>query len=215
MRDVMLKHKHSHVWNALKHSQRLWRRLWLARVELRSQRTPLPGSTCCLRTLPKSSRYWLMVSVQSTGAYRPSALLVNTAGSSGVFEPRKLCMYSFSRFQQSPGITQAQYSTCGHTNTITAPYHASLMVRSHQTRMKRYARMIYMLSQCKDAIDNPAALFTRMRRRELSAWGDWRASWKIWTLADIRGALTNQELALAVTWLRAEAENPKQQWRTV
>ncbi len=27
-------------------------------------------------------------------------------------------------------------------------------------------------------------------------------------------ALTNQELALAVTPLRAEAENPKQQWRT-
>ncbi len=26
--------------------------------------------------------------------------------------------------------------------------------------------MIYMLSQCKDAIDNPAALFARMRRRE-------------------------------------------------
>ncbi len=36
---------------------------------------------------------------------------------------------------------------------------ASLKVRSHQTRMKRYARMIYMLSQCKDTIDNPAALF--------------------------------------------------------
>ncbi len=33
-------------------------------------------------------------------------------------------------------------------------------VRSHQTRM------IYMLSQCKDAKDNPAALFARMRRRE-------------------------------------------------
>ncbi len=28
---------------------------------------------------------------------------------------------------------------------------------SHQTRMKRYAQMIYMLSQCKDTIDNPAA----------------------------------------------------------
>ncbi len=84
----------------------------------------------------------------------------------------------------------------------------------NQTRMKRYARMIYMLSQCKDAIDNPAALFTRMRRRDLSVWGAIRASWKIWTLADIRAALTNQELALAVTSLRAEAENPKQQWRT-
>ncbi len=33
-------------------------------------------------------------------------------------------------------------------------------VRSHQTRT------IYMLSQCKDAKDNPAALFARMRRRE-------------------------------------------------
>ncbi len=29
-----------------------------------------------------------------------------------------------------------------------------------------------------------------------------------------RAALTNQELALAVTSLQAEAENPKQQWRT-
>ncbi len=28
--------------------------------------------------------------------------------------------------------------------------------------MKRYAQIIYMLSQCKDAIDNPAALFARM-----------------------------------------------------
>ncbi len=38
-------------------------------------------------------------------------------------------------------------------------------------RMKRYARKIDMLSQCKDAIDNPAALFARMARitrRELS-----------------------------------------------
>ncbi len=70
-----------------------------------------------------------------------------------------------------------------------------------------------MLTQCKDAIDNPAALFARMRRRELSVWRAIRAnntSWKIWTLADIRAASTNQELALAVTSLRAEAENPKQ-----
>ncbi len=37
--------------------------------------------------------------------------------------------------------------------------------------MKRYARMIYMLSQCKDAINNPAALFVQMRRRKLSVWG--------------------------------------------
>ncbi len=38
-----------------------------------------------------------------------------------------------------------------------------LKVRSHQMRMKRYAQMIYMLSQCKDAIDNPAALFQGSR----------------------------------------------------
>ncbi len=105
---------------------------------------------------------------------------------------------------------------------------ASLKVRSHQMWMKRYARMIYMLSQCKDAIDNPAALFAQMRRREWREWCEWRelrsrivlsvcanrASWKIWSLADIRTTLTNQELAQAVTWLWAEAENPKQQWRT-
>ncbi len=69
--------------------------------------------------------------------------------------------------------------------------------------------LIYMLSQCKDALDNPAALFARMARitrRELSVR-------KIWILADIRVALTNQELALAVTSLSVEAENPKQQWR--
>ncbi len=84
---------------------------------------------------------------------------------------------------------------------------------SHQTRMKRYVQMIYMLSQCKDAIDNPAALFARMRRVSRAIRTN-RASWKIWTLSDIRAAITNQELALAVTSLRAEAENPKQQWRT-
>ncbi len=39
-----------------------------------------------------------------------------------------------------------------------------LKVRSHQTRMKRYTQIIYMLSQCKDAIDNPAAISARMRR---------------------------------------------------
>ncbi len=45
-------------------------------------------------------------------------------------------------------------------------------MRSHQTRMKRYAQIIYMLSQCKDAIDNTAALFARMRRHE---WHELRA----------------------------------------
>ncbi len=43
-------------------------------------------------------------------------------------------------------------------------------------------------------------------RRDSLEWGGAndaiRASWKIWTLADIRAALTNQELALVVTWLR-------------
>ncbi len=55
--------------------------------------------------------------------------------------------------------------------------------------------MIYMLRQCKDAIDNPAALSVWITRRELSVWGAWHA---IRILADIRAALTNQELALAV-----------------
>ncbi len=76
--------------------------------------------------------------------------------------------------------------------------------------------MIYMLSQCKDAIDNPVALFARITRSELSDWRTIhanRTSWKIWTLADILATLTNQELALAVTSLRAEAENPKPEWR--
>ncbi len=44
----------------------------------------------------------------------------------------------------------------------------ALKVRSHQTRMKSYAQMIYMLSQCKDAIDNPAARIARITWRELS-----------------------------------------------
>ncbi len=41
--------------------------------------------------------------------------------------------------------------------------------------MKRYAQMIYMLSQCKDVIDNPAALFARMRNSlSLPDWLTWR-----------------------------------------
>ncbi len=52
---------------------------------------------------------------------------------------------------------------------------ASLKVRSHQMQMKHYAQIIYMLSQCKDTIDNRAALFARMRRRE---WRELRcANW--------------------------------------
>ncbi len=34
----------------------------------------------------------------------------------------------------------------------------SLKERSHQMRMKHYAQMIYMLSQCKGEIDNPAGV---------------------------------------------------------
>ncbi len=83
--------------------------------------------------------------------------------------------------------------------------------------MTRIAQMIYMLSQCKDAIDNPAALFAyeaaRMARIERLfariAQVEKSELWRIFA-----PALTNQELALAVTSLRAEAENPKQQWRT-
>ncbi len=74
----------------------------------------------------------------------------------------------------------------------------NLMVRSHQMRMKRYLQMIYMLSQCKDAIDNPAVLMAQVEKSEF---------WLIFTL---RQPIRSSE----VTWLRAEAENPKQQWRT-
>ncbi len=47
-----------------------------------------------------------------------------------------------------------------------------LKVRSHQMRMKRYAQIIDMLSQCKDVIDNPAyggfaARFARVEKSEL------------------------------------------------
>ncbi len=56
--------------------------------------------------------------------------------------------------------------------------------------MKRYARMIYMLSQCKDTIDNPAMLFAQIER--------------LGRLTQLKNrnfgaAITNQELALAVT----------------
>lgn len=52
-----------------------------------------------------------MVSTESAGAKSPSGLAANTDGSSGTLEPRKDCMNSFMRFQQSPGTTQGQYST--------------------------------------------------------------------------------------------------------
>ncbi len=39
-------------------------------------------------------------------------------------------------------------------------------MRSHQMRMKCFTRMIYMLSQCKDAIDNPAARIERFFTRD-------------------------------------------------
>ncbi len=37
--------------------------------------------------------------------------------------------------------------------------------------MKRYARIIYMLSQCKDAIDNYAALFARITMARIECLG--------------------------------------------
>ncbi len=73
-------------------------------------------------------------------------------------------------------------------------------MRSHQTRMKRYARMIYMLSQCKDAIDNYAALFARITMARIERLGRFYAQFaQIEKNMNIRAALTNQELALAVT----------------
>ncbi len=75
-----------------------------------------------------------------------------------------------------------------------------LKVHSHQTQIKRYARMIYMLSQCKGAIDNPAALFARMR------WRIERLTRKLKNLnfGGYSCRVTNLELALAMTWNNKE-----------
>ncbi len=51
-------------------------------------------------------------------------------------------------------------------SSVIERFNRTLKVRSHQTRMKRFARMIYMLSQCKDAIDNPAARIERFFTRD-------------------------------------------------
>lgn len=61
-----------------------------------------------------------MVSMESAGAKSPSGLAAKTDGSSGTLEPRKDCMNSFMRFQQSPGTTQGQYSTFGDTHRVNA-----------------------------------------------------------------------------------------------
>ncbi len=87
---------------------------------------------------------------------------------------------------------------------------ASLKVRSHQTRMKRYVRIIYMLSQCKDTIDNPVALFAwmaRIMRRELSIWRAIHAKY-----CELKNPNFGGYSRRAVTSLRAEAENLKQIW---
>ncbi len=51
-------------------------------------------------------------------------------------------------------------------SSVIERFNRTLKVHSHQTRMKRFARMIYMLSQCKDAIDNPAARIERFFTRD-------------------------------------------------
>ncbi len=69
----------------------------------------------------------------------------------------------------SAGADQTVLHYCGHPLLDWGELPVSIVkVRSHQTRMMRIAQIIYMLSQCKDAIDNPAALFARITRRELS-----------------------------------------------
>ncbi len=88
-------------------------------MTLTTQRTLLPG-ICSLRSLLNNSRYWVIVSTQSAGAKSPSGLAANTDGSSGTLGPRKDCMNSLVRFQQSPGTTQGQYSTWGNTPRVNA-----------------------------------------------------------------------------------------------
>lgn len=105
------------------------------------QRTLLPG-TCCLRSLLNNSRYWVIVSTPSDGAKSPSGLAANTEGSSGTLGPRKDCMNSFVRFQQSPGTTQGQYSTWGKTRRVSADTvgkcHVSTLPVMHLTYLYRY-----------------------------------------------------------------------------
>ncbi len=57
--------------------------------------------------------------------------------------------------------------------------------------------MIYMLSQCKDAIDNYAALFARITMARIERLG--RLAHNSRELKKSDNQLTNQELALAVT----------------
>lgn len=82
-------------------------------LPLTTQCTLVPG-TCCLRSLLNNSRYWVIVSTPSDCAKSPSGFAANTEGSSGTLGPRKDCMNSFVRFQQSPGMTHGQYSTWGN-----------------------------------------------------------------------------------------------------
>ncbi len=76
---------------------------------------------------------------------------------------RKLKTDLTEKFSRISCTTPSSHPGMTHAPTALSE---ALKVRSYQTRMKRYARMIYMLSQCKDTIDNPAALFAWMRRRE-------------------------------------------------
>ncbi len=150
-------------------------------------------------------RAWLVRSRKWARSWRTLVLLcpsIPTGLTSGCF----CCLMSFSSSSfTSPfperWVTRPSVSPRRSRDHSWPRHYYWLKVRSHQTRI---ARTIYMLSQCKDAKSNPAALFARMRRRELS----------VLFSRDIRTALTNQELALAVTSLRAKADNPKQQWRT-
>ncbi len=65
-----------------------------------------------------------------------------------------------------------------HTHTHTHTHNQIQLSKGAFTPdvNEAFARMIYMLSQCKDAIDNPAALFARITRCELSVWRDIRES---------------------------------------
>ncbi len=64
---------------------------------------------------------------------------------------------------------------------------------------------LYLFEQClkgaftPDVNDANRANDLHVKSMQRRSCGAIRASWKIWTLADIRAALTNQELALAVT----------------
>ncbi len=125
---------------------------------------PTTSPTCQQRPnrrLPTWSRWpWETQIIINTSFHKHSSLWL------------RIRLVLFHRFTQRcvswdalgtpPWVCRLPETTPIHWMPSSAFLRRLLKVRSHQKRMKRYAQMIYMLSQCKDAIDNPAVLFAWM-----------------------------------------------------